>query len=372
MKNNKYYDIRNLIKKVPDASYYFAIGPRSNGKTYSALDYALEQYFKTGKEFAIIRRWLDDFKGRRGQAMFAAHENNSVIQKYSGGAWSNVVYKSMQFYLGKYLDGKLVLSDKPIGYAFPVSQMEHDKSTSYNNVCTIIFDEVLTRSEYGYLANEFVLFMNVISTIIRDRGTKDDIKIIMLGNTVSFYSPYFNEMGLTNIKKMEPGSIDVYEYGDSGLKVAVEYTEQIKSKVNSNKYYAFNNPRLKMITGTDGNSWEIDSYPHLMKRYKPNQIIFTYFIVFDGCTMQCEVINDEGNIYTYIHRKTTEIRRPESDFVFSPAFDTRPNWNPNILKIHNRKLKKAMQQIFDVSKICYQDNELGEYMRNYLEWCKDN
>ena len=35
----KYYNIRNLINKIPDAHYYIIIGERSNGKTYSIEEY---------------------------------------------------------------------------------------------------------------------------------------------------------------------------------------------------------------------------------------------------------------------------------------------------------------------------------------------
>lgn len=98
--------------------------------------------------------------------------------------------------------------------------MEHDKSTNYDGIINAVLDEFLTRSYY--LPNEFVLFMNVLSTIIRDR---DNVKIFMMGNTVNQYCPYFAEMGLTHIKEMKKGDIDVYEYGESGLTVAVEYTD---------------------------------------------------------------------------------------------------------------------------------------------------
>lgn len=371
MPKTKYYRLDNILKAAPDAQYYMIIGQRSNGKTYAVLEYLLKQYFENGSEFAIIRRWHDDFKGRRGNMMFNALETNSVIQKLSGGTWTNIAYKSMQFYLSRYEDGKLIMSERPIGYAFAVSQMEHDKSTSYN-VKNILFDEFLTRSEYGYLNNEFVLFMNVVSTIIRERGESDKVKIFMCANTVNFTCPYFNEMGLKNIKKMQPGTIDVYDYGESGLQVAVEYTEQYTGKKNSNKFFAFDNPRLKMITGDKSGSWEIDIYPHLPFKYTPCNVIFTYFIVFDGVTLQCEVIEKEGNVITYIHRKTTELKHPDSDIIFSTEYDARPNWNRNILDIHNQNIRKVISCTFNPDKIFFQDNELGEYLRNYLIWCKQN
>lgn len=368
MSKTKYYSLTNILKC--NAQYNIIVGQRSNGKTYACLEYCIKRYFENGEEFALIRRWLDDFKGRRGNALFSSLENNSVIQKYSGGVWTNIVYRSMQFFLGRYEDGKLETSDKPIGYCFALSQMEHDKSTSYPNVVNIVFDEFLTRSEYGYLNNEFILFMNTLSTIMRDRGDKDNIKIYMLGNTVSFFSPYYAEMGLKNITKMKPGSIDVYEYGSSGLRVAVEYTETYKGSQNSNKFFAFDNPRLKMITGSDAGSWEIDIYPHLPYKYKPSQIIFTYFVKFDDLIMQCEIIQTENGLFTYVHRKTSDLRDPDHDIIFSIDVDPRPNWQRNILKCQHPKIRSMITSTF--GKVFYQDNELGEYMRNYLIWCKQN
>lgn len=366
-KKNQYYSLKRILQY--DAQYNVIMGSRSTGKTFAVLEYCIKEYCQHGSEFAIIRRWYEDFKGRRGQTMFAALEDAGVIQKYTNGMWTNVVYRSMQFYFGKYLDGKLVTSDKPIGYAFTLASTERDKSTSYPNVRNILFDEFMSRSEFGYLNSEFVLFMNTLSTIIRQR---DDAKIFLAGNTVNMSCIYFNELGLTNIKKMKPGTIDIYEYGDSGLRVAVEYTEPYQGEVTSNKYFAFNNPRLKMITGSDGGSWEIDIYPHLPNKYAPKDIILTYFIIFDGVTIQAEVIQQKNNIFTYMHRKTTELRNPDEDIIFSTDYDPRPNWIRNIYHISNPKLARTMSKVFDTDKIFYQDNELGEYVRNYLVWCKRN
>ena len=58
----------------------------------------------------------------------------------------------------------------------------------------ILFDEFITRSMY--LPDEFVIFTNVLSTIIRDRN---NVKIFMCGNTVNKYCPYYKEMGLNNV-----------------------------------------------------------------------------------------------------------------------------------------------------------------------------
>ena len=59
---------------------------------------------------------------------------------------------------------------------------------------TILFDEFITKGMY--LTDEFMAFMNTLSTIIRQR---DNVKIFMCGNTVNKFNPYFEEMGLNDM-----------------------------------------------------------------------------------------------------------------------------------------------------------------------------
>ena len=73
-------------------------------------------------------------------------------------------------------------------------------------------------------------------------------------------------------------TIDLYTYGESNLRVAVEYSQGIKKESKkSNKYFAFDNPKLQMITN---GKWEIDIYPHLPHKYKPKDIKFIYYIKY--------------------------------------------------------------------------------------------
>ena len=249
---------------------------------------------------------------------------------------------------------------------FSIAEMEHDKSTSYSKVTTIIFDEFLSRSYY--LNDEFVLFMNVLSTIIRYR---DNVKIFMLGNTVNKYCPYFKEMGLTHINQMEKGTIEVYSYGESKLKVAVEYADSpVKGGTKpSDHYFAFNNPKLNMITG---GAWEIALYPHCPVKYRPKDVLFTYFIEFDDALLQCEIVQVEDYDFTFIHEKTTPLRDESKDIIFTTRYDARPNFFRNIRK-PNSELERKIGMYFRKEKVFYQDNEVGEVVRNYLQFCaRDN
>ena len=71
---SKYYSLKNILSK--NAQYNIIFGERSNGKTYAVLKYALERFVKTGEQLALIRRWQDDFTGKRGQTMFESLISN--------------------------------------------------------------------------------------------------------------------------------------------------------------------------------------------------------------------------------------------------------------------------------------------------------
>ena len=192
----------------------------------------------------------DDFIGKRGQMMFASLECNgkgeNMVSKITGGEYTNIYYFASKRYLCRYDEetGKRDVFETPFAFGFSITAQEHDKSTNYPNIRIILFDEFLTRSTY--VPDEFILFMNVISTIIRNRT---DVKIFMLGNTVNKYCPYFQEMGMKHIEQMEPGSIDIYTYGESQLRVACEYTQNHNLEGRkSDVYFAFDNPNLQMIT----------------------------------------------------------------------------------------------------------------------------
>lgn len=357
----KYYSLNKINKK--DATYNVIFGERSNGKTYATLKQALENYFNDGSQFAYIRRWSVDVQPKRMNNLFNAIIEDGYLEKLSGGKFTAIFYRTGRFYLCTYNDhGKPIYNEEDIiGYAFSLSENEHNKANSYPRVTTIIFDEFLTNKIY--LPDEFILFMNTVSTIVRQRT---NVKIYMLGNTVNKYCPYFKEMGLTNILSMKQGSIDIYTYGDSKLKVAVEYADSKKKFKKNNFYFAFNNPKLKMITG---GAWELNIYPHAPVKWLPKNIIFTYFIDFNDSLYQCEVINKDNNVFTYIHEKTTPIKNPDKDIIYTMDYNPKINYNVNILKPLNDYQNK-ITWFFTHDRVYYQNNNVGDAINNYLKICK--
>ena len=357
----KYYSLNKINKK--NATYNVIFGERSNGKTYATLKQVLENYFNNGSQFAYIRRWSVDVQPKRMNNLFNAIIEDGYLEKLSGGKFTAIFYRTGRFYLCTYNDkGKPIYNEEDIiGYAFSLSENEHNKANSYPKVTTIIFDEFLTNKIY--LPDEFILFMNTVSTIVRQRT---NVKIYMLGNTVNKFCPYFKEMGLTNILTMKQGTIDVYTYGETKLKVAVEYADSKKKFKKNNFYFAFNNPKLKMITG---GAWELNIYPHAPVKWKPKNIIFTYFIDFNDSIYQCEIINKDDNVFTYIHEKTTPIKDPDKDIIYTLDYNPKINYNINILKPLTDYQNK-ITWFFNHDRVYYQNNNVGDAINNYLKICK--
>ena len=361
----KFYTLDNILQY--NADYNMIYGERSNGKTTAVCGYALKQHIESGyvNQLAIIRRWEEDFKGKNGKQMFENIVALGWVKEWTKGKYNAIYYYSQRWFLCKYDETgqKVAQQEEPFALGFSITSEEHYKSTSYPNIKNILFDEFITRSYY--LPEEFVKFQNLLSTIIRLRT---DVKIFMCGNTINKFCPYFAEMGLSGIKKQKKGTIDIYTYGESDLKVAVEYSDFPSKKKKSNKYFAFNNPKLEMITH---GGWEIDIYPHLPMKYKPNNVVYHFYILFDDEKLQGNIINIDDITFLYIHRKTTPLREDNTQLVYQQQPDYRRNYRVSILKPYS-KIDKYILDLINHKKVFYQDNEIGEIMNNYIKWCVVN
>ena len=357
-----FWDI-NPIRKIP-ALYRLIYGERSNGKTYGVLKYCIEDWWKNGRQFGYLRRWPDDIKTRNMQQLFSALTTNGEISKITDGQWNGVKYQHGKFYLIATDGDTIIQHDKPFCHTFAISSMEHQKSIAYPEIGNILFDEFISRG--AYIQDEFSLFMNVLSSIIRERS---DVDIWMLGNTVSKECPYFREMGLRHIKNQKPGTIDTYCYSKDGTEmiVAVEYTENLSAKP-SDKYFLFDNPKMDMITG---GAWELAIYPHIFEEYNIRQVMYTFFIVYREEILQCEVVDGKNGVFIYVHQKTTPLQNRPDDLVYTIEPSSNRNYRM-IITQPELKIEKKILSLIIAERICFQDNEVGELFNDYLKWCRSH
>lgn len=352
-KEDKYYRLTEIDKKK--AHYNVIFGERSNGKTFAVLEKIIKNYVKSGEKGAYIRRYREDMRGLPAQMLFAGIADTGIIEKLTDGMYNNVTYYQRKWFLS-HMDEEPKLSFKdatPFCYSFALTE---PKGSNYPNITTVHFDEFIERRPE--LQGEFELFINLISTIVRDKAKA---KIYLTANTVNQSSLYFREMGLTNIKKMRPGQIDVYEYGQSGLKCAVEYTEHKVNKA-SDVYFAFDNPHLQMVkTG----AWEIGNHPHTFERWTKDKVIFSAFMKFEDEILELDIISKEDLTFMFVHQKTTPIQDEKRDIILS--FEDNPRFNVihSLIK-SNLRIAKRILWFFNNQKVYYQDNTVGEVVRNWL------
>lgn len=352
-----------FVPLANDARYYMVFGERSNGKTYGALWESLLDYFFLGRPMAIIRRYHEDLLRRRAYRLMMPLVDNGWIERMTDGEWQTIYYNGGMWYLSRQLEGgKEEHSKVPFAYAYELTSQEHDKSSGDLDFKNIIFDEFISRS---YLVDEFVLFMNTCSTIIRN---KSDVRIWMCGNAINPYGcPYWAEMGIKHATQMQPGAMDVYSYGESDLRVCVYRTEPSGDKASSAVYFAFDNPKLAMITGGE---WEIDIYPHIPHSLRPKDARFDFYVLYDDQVLHCKVIKLDNCEYLIVHPKTTPLKEEEYDtkLIYSLQVDPRRNWRRNLAMPSNPR-EKAIWEFFRQDKVFYSDNMTGEIMRNYREAC---
>ena len=276
MKKSIYWNPWKLIGTGAD--FMLCIGQRGNGKTYGILKYFLQQYKKTKKRFCYLRRWDEDIKAYRMEQLFAPFRN--LIDELFGDEFT-IVYKNHKFYL---VNGNGTKVDT-LGYVLSISSSAHTKSISYTNVGYILYDEFIRMTGEQELRDEMSRFDNTLSTIIR--GDNVNVKVFMLANTVSKYSPFFLRFAI-DINKIEQGTITVkdipLETGDI-LKVALEYCE-------------FNEEASKKISKYSTNAmiksgkWEIpetDEIPTVPNSIIKEQLLFTIFSEEVNVTVGCFV-----------------------------------------------------------------------------------
>lgn len=357
---NDYYSLKKIDSK--NALYNIIIGQRSNGKTYSVIEKAIKAYFKTGARCAYLRRFKEDLTPRNIGELLTPHMD--TISKLSKGRFNSIRYYNREFtFVLRNEKGEIIdTAETSIIKCFSLNTWESAKGADNGFFPMVIFDEFLTRQYY--LKDEFIIFTQLLSSIIRDR---DGTTIYMLANTVNKFCPYFVEMGLTNVEKMKQGTIDVYRYGNSDLTVAVEYCAENGTSKRVSKYFAFNNPRLEMVTK---GSWEIDNYPHCPIDYDKNDVVFHAFIQFNGTLVHGEIVNVYDDYTRMVHRfvffyqQTKPIDLNFVDVLYTDLPDS------NILHCHGANIQPTkLHQIFiDLIKThddFYNTNETGEIVRNW-------
>ena len=259
-------EIRRVVNKYVDASYFVFYGERNDGKSYGGKEYALDTtVVQDNKKFIYMRRKHSQIVKSKMRKQFD-DMNNVIFNLY--GRKRYISYDSQR---GFYYDDE---EENVIGYALSIEDCMDIKSIPQVEIGCIIVDEFI---DFNYFDEEIRLFLNIISTICRDYP---DIKIFMFGNTINEFCPYFKLFGF-NPKELRQGEPYYIEHS-LGVKAVVMHTptkvDDLSLKKKKNRYIGFdNNESVKMILfgewdydhcnthGIDGITW--NCYRHLVPIY---------------------------------------------------------------------------------------------------------
>ena len=334
------------------------------GKTYGTMKKVVEAYFDEGLPSGYIRRYAEEIRPKYISELLSPHYK--LIEKLSKGKYNSCTYRNNMF-IPCYVDketGKIeTKADKPILYTVALNTWNTTKGEDRGQLAYIVFDEFMTRDIY--LKDEFAIFANIISSLVRDREIKC---IYMLANTVNKYCPYFEDMGLYHVAEQEQGSIEVYTYNNEKLTVAVEYCAAAEATKEVEKYYAFDNPQLDMITS---GGWEEARYKRISKmEFEANKetIVFKFLIDFNKKKVVGEVHRSQDMIILFFHDiGNSNYKWTSRDIIFTDQ-DCYSPLHQNSFKFGSTPAHQIIRQLLSEDKCYYDNNSTGEIVNNFKKY----
>lgn len=336
------------------ATHNVLYGERSNGKSFAVKEKCLEDAYNNICEFAYVRRWKDDIKARKVEKYF----DDLVLDKFGTEHIKRITnneydciscYNSEIFFANT--NGFKKERGKKIGDVFYLTGETHYKSIAYPHIKNVIFEEMISKK--GYLPNEVEIFESLMSTILR----RDEGNIFLIGNALTRVCPYFDEWGLTNIRRQKIGTIDVYKHKTNQLdedgnpitiKIAVEYCPN--SGKNTKMFFG---QRASMITSGE---WETDSYMHLERRLSEYKCYYTMYAEWSNFRFCIKLLRDDKYIFVYIYPHTKTC--PESARIVTDKLSLN-RLHTNTFLQTKTKYDKIVLNLIQEGKVCFSDNLCG-------------
>lgn len=145
---------------------------RGGGKTFDMTRWAIDDFKKTGRQCAWVRRYQTEIDEMLTNGKFF----DAVREFYPD---DELTVEGM---LGK-INGEVAI------YFIALSTSRQLKSNNYPLVNKIIFDEfVISKGRVTYLKNEVEVFLDLYETVARMR---DNVRAVLLANSISVVNPYF-------------------------------------------------------------------------------------------------------------------------------------------------------------------------------------
>lgn len=334
MKKRKFYKIDNLLKtEVP---YMILLGMRANGKSYAAKYTILSDAYENEVNFVYLRRWREDIKRANVEAYFSDMPIEKITKKEYNtvAAWQGSLYFATIDSEGKLEKGR------KIGRYCALNESVRYKSQAFVNYKWLIYEEFIT--DEVYLSEEPTKLQQFISTVAR----LEEIKILMIGNTMSRVCPYFNEWQLQGTLRQKPGTIEIYHmhYEKFTVDIAVENCEVLEREST----LFFGNAAKQIVSG----EWDVKESPRLPRKLEEYDEIFRMDVKYNMFAFHlCLVTDGTGQIILYIFpakKQEKGIRILSDEFIPEPNVSRHLNMKS--------RAEALIKECWMQGNVCYSDN----------------
>lgn len=256
------YDVFHIpmaYKNPNRCGYYMLLSKRGVGKTTSMILLGLILFKLYGTIMQYIRQVEGMTTPKNAQELMSTILSCGYIERITEGRWNYATYYANRWTFANIDENGKITEKSKIHFMYTLSI---DKSFYYKsnyNAPTgdlTIYDEFINKH---YTNNEFVFYLDILSTIIRRRtGTIN----VLLSNTIDEYSEYFDEFEIEEqIKGLKRGDCTIATTS-GGTKIYIEIIDQHdKNSARLNKeFFGFRNPRLYAITGSG--DWNVPVCKH--------------------------------------------------------------------------------------------------------------
>lgn len=242
-----------------------------------------------------------------------------------------------------------ILIKKLHGFALPLSTSNILKSSTYENVDTIVFDEfLLDKGNYHYLYNEPTKLLDLIETIARLR----DIRVILLGNAITVTNPYFSYFNISLPYNSE------YKLFNDGL-ILVNYIKNLEyRKTKENTRFG------KLIKNTNYGKYAIDNQflqdnNNFVKK-RPSHSKFFYTFILNG--EKFGIWQDNLNDCIYVSRDYD----PNNLLTYTLSLNDH-NEKTIFLKTTKSQFVKILATHYEYGKLFFENINIKNIFLNYLQ-----
>lgn len=342
-----YYNITNLLST--EAQYMMLLGQRANGKSYQVKKTALEDAYADRGNFVYLRRYRADLK----QAYVSAYFDDMPISKITNGEYDTVRAYNGNIYFMEITEEGEVGKKKLIGRYCALNEAERYKSQVFKGYRNIIYEEFIT--DQIYLTDEPRQLQQFISTVAR----LDEIRVFLVGNTLTRVCPYFNEWCLDGVLRQKQGTIELYHYhmeNDEKVTIAVEYCSNTN---NENKMF-FGQAANQIISG----EWDVKELPKLPRQQYEYEVAYELEVEYQSFRFCLQLLVEPKNggriCFVYPLTKDRNIYRKISD-----KFSDLPNVSSKLDR--DKRPEYLIMRCLQLDKVCYSDNLTGSDFKKVLE-----